>query len=148
MAVILRSTTSTSGDAAWIDAATAGLVTGGLCWDREVPVTGQGGITRTTDMRWPQNITITAIYLYAITAPTTAGTYLFSAAGAGQNLLEAANFAMTTLVNDTYTAMTLQTTDPTHLQVAANALIRFTFASNLGDLAGSGILLTVYFNLR
>lgn len=136
--------TANPGTASW--SATASLVTT-LMWDREIPVTGQGGNTRTTDFRPAQAITITAIYLYALTAPTTAGTYTLAVAGAGNNLLGAATFSLPTLVDNTYTSMALTGTTA-NLDIAANALVRFTFASNNGDLAGSGILLVVHYTTR
>ena len=135
--------------ALWVntDGATGWAVAGNgpgelLSWDREVPVTGQGGNTRTTDWRPPRDVTISAIHLYALTAPTTVGTYTFAAAGDGNNLLSAATFDLTSLVNDTLTAMTLTLTTA-DLNIDALDLVRFTFASNNPDLAGSGILLVV-----
>jgi len=131
---------NTDGAATWVTAGSSSSDL--LLWDREVPVTGQGGNTRTTDFRPPRDITISAIRLYALTAPTTVGTYTFAAEGDGNNLLNAATFDLTSLVNDTLTAMTLTLTTA-DLNIDANDLVRFTFASNNPDLAGSGILLLV-----
>jgi hypothetical protein len=134
-----------AGESAWIAASATNAAV--LTWNREVPVENQGGNSRTTDMRQGQAIRITAIFAYAETAPTTAGSYDLFVTGAGNNLLADPSFDLTSLDDDDYTSIPLTDT-PEHLELDARALTRFIAASDNGDLAGSGILLVVEFQLR
>jgi hypothetical protein len=92
---------------------------------------------QTLVLRWwaHQDVTVTAIQLWADVAPTTAGTYTFAADGGGSNLLDAATFDLTTLVGDTLTNMTL-TGVAADLQLSTDEKVTLTFASNNVDLAG------------
>lgn len=95
----------------------------------------------------PAPITIVAIKLYAATAPTTAGTYAFTATGAGNNLLGAASFDLTSLPSDALTSAPLTGT-AVDLNLATGAKVAFSFASNNGDLTGAGLCLQVLYTLR
>ncbi len=93
-------------------------------------------------------ITVTAINLYAVTSPNSAGgTYLFSITGAGNNLISAATFDIESLVNVTLTPMTLTLT-VADLDLAAGATVDFSFASNNADLTGAGLYAQICFRTR
>lgn len=87
--------------------------------------------TTVTSVTLKQRATITAIKLYAGTAPATGTITLAIADSKGRNLLSAATFDLTSLVGGTLTTLTL-TTSTDLLTVPAGETLTFTIVSNNG----------------
>lgn len=142
MAVILQATSATSGDAAWVDS--SGYAA--RIERQEIAILAGGTVNF---YFWaPYNMTITRIDVVAITAPVSAaGTYLFTIAGAGNNLLAASNFDLESLVSGTLTSLTLTGTTA-NLNIDAGGLVQANFVSNNVDLTGEGMHIILYYSSR
>jgi len=113
-----------------------GLPPSGGTTQKDIPVSPSNTVV---DRWWaPFALTVTGIAVYMFTPGVTAGTYTAAFAGAGNNLLAAATFDLTSLVAGTLTALPL-TGVSADLALAADALVTGTFASNNGDLTGAGL---------
>lgn len=107
----------------------------------------------TTHVLWfaPAALTITAIKLYyQVAGASVAGTYLFTATGAGNNLLAAANYNLESMVNATLTSS--QTTPAlaltgtaADLTLAEGDVVDLSFVSNNADLTGEGAYVQICF---
>lgn len=91
----------------------------------------------------PAALTITAIKLYFRTAPVSAaGTYLFTATGAGNNLLGAASYSIEQFPAGIIVAATLTnvalTGTAADLTLAEGDVVDLSFISNNPDLTGAG----------
>jgi len=85
----------------------------------------------------PFSCTVIAIKLWFKTkAGSVAGTYLFTCAEGANNLLEPVNYDLETIVNETLTAMTLQSTAPANLDLDAGDVIKSSWVSDNADLTG------------
>lgn len=114
-------------------------------WYTDVAVVANSTLSLTWHASVP--IRVQGIALRAMTPPVTAGTYTFAATGAGNNLLSAATFNLTTLVADTLTPIPLTNT-LANRSLAANAKVQFDFVSNNLDLTGAGLYARISYTPR
>ena len=117
------------------------LVPPPLFVSREVVIQASGTID---SFIWsPIDLKITSIQLASITAPASvAGTYVFTADGAGNNLLAAANFDLESLTSDTLETVPLTAT-AADLLLSAGDKLSFAFTSDNADLTGAGMHLQI-----
>lgn len=141
MAVTLRATSSTSGDAAWVPLSGVGV----LSYQSAIPISA--GNTVNDRFFPPSSMTVTGIWVYAATAPASAaGTYTLAVTNednASASLLVAATFNLETLVSDTYTQLDLTATTA-NLLLDAHDQILASFVSDNGDLTGAGLYWGIY----
>lgn len=94
----------------------------------------------------PYNLTLVKAKVYAHVAPTTAGTYTLTLTDedAANNLLAAASFDMTSLVAQTLTTLTLTGTTA-NLDMSEGTRIKYSLASDNGDLVAGGVYIQLIF---
>lgn len=95
----------------------------------------------TVNVYWiaPVDCTITAISLYAVTAPSSAaGTYTMAASSGGNNLISTSTYNVESLTNGTLQAMTLTETSA-DLDLDAGDVVQLSFVSSNADLTGAGL---------
>jgi hypothetical protein len=95
----------------------------------------------------PRNVTIVGIKVYAHTVPVTAGTYTLAVDADGSGILSAATFDLTSLSAAVLTSVSLTATTSL-LNRLTGSRIRFSFASNNGDLTASGMHIQILYRSR
>ncbi len=130
---------ATAGAAVWVETSPAVSTT--RRWTSDVIAWPADGTPGVLNLKWraPYNLTVTAIELDNTTKPATAGTYLFTCVGDGLNLIEAANFDLTSLTNATVESLALQSTTPANLNLSKGDLVVFTFTADNSDLVTDGL---------
>lgn len=104
------------------------------------------------DVAWvPVNCRVLSVQAYLEVAAVSVGTYTLAVQhgpdNALVNLLSAATFNLKTLVAQTVTTVGLTATSA-NKNVAANRRIKFTVASNNGDLVAAGLSFELRYGLR
>ncbi len=107
-------------------------------------VTISGGNTIHHYFFAPYDLNILAIKLFAYTATTTVGSYLFAATGNGNNLLSSSTFDVGTLVSQTLTGMTLSATS-SDLVISSGGVFDLSFTSDNADLTGAGLYVQIFY---
>lgn len=115
--------------------------------NERLEVTISGG--NTINIRWvvPADLTILKAKAYIQTAATTAGVYTLAVDGAGNNVLGAATFDLTSLVAATPTDLTLTST-AADLDLDEDDVVTLSVVSDNADLTGGGLFFQIVYGLR